>query len=43
MGAGKTTVGCLLAGRMAWPFVDLDDAIEVAAGQSVKEIFENEG
>lgn len=43
MGAGKTTVGQLLAERLRWSFVDLDQAIEAAAGQSVREIFTANG
>jgi shikimate kinase len=43
MGAGKTTVGRLLAARLGYPFVDLDQEIERDAGQSVREIFESEG
>lgn len=43
MGSGKTTVGRLLAGELGWQFLDLDGAIEAAAGMSVPEIFRVEG
>jgi len=43
MAAGKTVVGRKLALRLAWPFVDLDRAIEAAEGMKVKEIFERKG
>ena len=43
MGAGKTTIGRRLARRLAMPFVDADDEIEVAAGCSIDEIFEIHG
>jgi 3-dehydroquinate synthase len=43
MATGKSTVGRLLAARLLRPFLDLDDAIEAAAGRSVAEIFELEG
>lgn len=43
MGAGKTTTGRLLAGRIGADFVDLDAQIESAAGWSVREIFRREG
>mgnify|MGYP000920169946 FL=1 len=43
MGAGKSTVGRLLAIQLGKDFVDLDDVIEVRAGTSVKEIFNHYG
>jgi shikimate kinase len=43
MGAGKSTVGPLVATRLGWDFVDLDDEIEKAAGRRVPEIFASEG
>ena len=39
MGAGKTTIGPMVAHRLGWSFVDLDDEIRAAAGRSVAEIF----
>jgi shikimate kinase len=42
-GSGKTTVGRLLAARLGWSFVDMDDVIEAAAGKSIAEIFATEG
>jgi len=43
MGAGKTTVGPLVARRLGWDFLDLDDAIVAAKGRSVAEVFAAEG
>jgi shikimate kinase len=43
MGAGKSTVGRRLAGRLNLPFVDADTEIETAAGMTIPEIFEAHG
>ena len=43
MGAGKSTVGPLLAARIGWDFLDLDRAIESDAGRTVAQIFASEG
>lgn len=43
MGAGKSTVGPLLAARLGRPFLDTDREIERAAGRSIPEIFAAEG
>jgi shikimate kinase len=43
MGAGKSTVGPILARRLAWEFVDLDTEIEEFAGLSIPEIFSSGG
>lgn len=39
MGAGKTTVGRQLAGRLGWRFVDADDEVERRAGRPIAEFF----
>src|SRR3954468_4992416 len=43
MGAGKTSVGKLLAKRMKTRFVDLDDLIVAREGRSIAKIFEEAG
>jgi len=43
MGAGKTTLGRLLAARRGTPFVDLDDVVAMQSGQSVREVFASAG
>lgn len=43
MGTGKSTIGALLAQRLAWPFIDTDVLIEQAAGMPVRDIFATQG
>jgi len=43
MGAGKSTIGRRLAGRLRLPFLDADIEIEAAAGMSIPDIFETHG
>jgi shikimate kinase len=43
MGSGKSTVGPLLAARLGWTFLDLDDVIEAEAGTTIAELFARHG
>ena len=43
MGAGKSSIGRRLAGRLGIPFVDADSEIETAAGMTIAEIFAKHG
>jgi shikimate kinase len=43
MACGKSTIGRLLAGELGWPFADLDDDVERAAGMEISRIFDERG
>lgn len=43
MGAGKTSVGKLLADMARWSYIDTDDLVEEAAGKTISEIFAEDG
>ena len=43
MGAGKSSIGRLLAEKLQLPFVDVDARIEAEAGAPITAIFANEG
>lgn len=42
-GSGKSTVGAILAPRLQWKFVDLDEIIAQRAGRSIAEIINQQG
>ena len=43
MGSGKSTVGPLVAAKLGWDFIDLDQQIEREQGKPIREIFEQDG
>ena len=43
MGCGKSSVGRKLSQLLCCPFIDLDEAVEEAAGKSIPEIFASDG
>ncbi len=43
MGAGKSTVGAILAQELGWRFFDLDEVIEAQSQRTVAEIFRDLG
>jgi shikimate kinase len=43
MGSGKSTVGPLVASRLGWRFLDVDDVIEAEAAMTIAQIFAQHG
>ena len=43
MGAGKSTVGAALAGRLGWQYLDNDSLLEKTAGRTAPEILAADG
>ncbi len=43
MGSGKSTVGPLLAERLGWRFLDVDNVIEAEAGCTIAQLFTRHG
>src|SRR5688572_15931544 len=43
MGAGKTTVGRLVAARLGWRYLDSDDQVREATGLGVSELLAQRG
>jgi shikimate kinase len=43
MGAGKSTVGRILARKLGWRYCDADKVIETKCGKTVSEIFSSDG
>jgi shikimate kinase len=43
MGAGKSTAGKVLAGKLKMDFIELDSLVEQKAGKSISDIFRNDG
>ena len=43
MGAGKSTIGRILASRIGWTFLDLDDHLEQRTGATIPQLFERHG
>ena len=42
-GAGKSTIGKILANKLSYPFIDLDDVIRFETRKSIEDIFETKG
>lgn len=43
MGSGKSTVGSLLASRVGWEFIDVDELVEEEDGRPIPRIFREDG
>ena len=43
MGAGKSTVGPLVARVLGWAFLDMDTRIEERAGRAIADVFRDQG
>ena len=43
MGAGKSTIGRLLAARLTWTFLDLDAHLEARTNATIPQLFEQQG
>src|SRR6201994_1257588 len=43
MGAGKSTIGRLLAARLNWSFLDLDAHLEARTKATIPQLFERHG
>ncbi|MGH8958359.1 MAG: shikimate kinase [Acidimicrobiia bacterium] len=43
MGAGKSTLGRIIADRKGWKFIDTDEVVMEAAGRDISELFATEG
>jgi shikimate kinase len=43
MGSGKSTVGPLLAAKLGWRFIDVDNVIEAEVGSTIAELFSSQG
>lgn len=43
MGSGKSTVGPIIARRLGWSFVDVDEVIESDAGVTIAQLFARDG
>ena len=43
MGSGKSTVGPIIAERLGWRFIDVDNVIEAEAGTTIAKIFAEKG
>jgi shikimate kinase len=43
MGSGKSTAGPMIAARLGWRFIDVDDVIEAEVATTITEFFSREG